>query len=50
MMPAVAGGSADESMANVVRTLEDLQRKDPSRYVRLQSAAALRQIAARNEQ
>lgn len=50
MMPAIAGNSADESMANVVRTLEDLQRKDPSRYVRLQSAAALRQIAARNEQ
>jgi hypothetical protein len=48
--PSAAGGSADESMANVVRTLEDLQRKDPSRYVRLQSAAALRQIAARNEQ
>jgi HEAT repeats len=48
--PSAAGSSADESMANVVRTLEDLQRKDPSRYVRLQSAAALRQIAARNEQ
>ncbi|HEY1469728.1 MAG TPA: HEAT repeat domain-containing protein [Candidatus Acidoferrum sp.] len=48
--PRVSAGSADESMANVVRTLEDLQRKDPSRYVRLQSAAALRQIAARNEQ
>ena len=48
--PGVVAGSADESMANVVRTLEDLQRKDPSRYVRLQSAAALRQIAARNEQ
>lgn len=46
----VSAGSTDESMANVVRTLEDLQRKDPSRYVRLQSAAALRQIAARNEQ
>lgn len=49
-MPAVVAGPTDESMANVVRTLEDLQRKDPSRYVRLQSAAALRQIAARNEQ
>jgi HEAT repeats len=48
--PSAAGSSADESMANVVHTLEDLQRKDPSRYVRLQSAAALRQIAARNEQ
>jgi hypothetical protein len=50
MMPEVAGASEDESMANVIRALEDLQRKDPSRYVRLQSAAALRQIAARNEQ
>lgn len=50
VIPAIAGSSPDESMANVVRTLEDLQRKDPSRYVRLQSAAALRQIAARNEQ
>ncbi len=50
MVAAVTGNPADESMANVVRTLEDLQRKDPSRYVRLQSAAALRQIAARNEQ
>ncbi len=50
VMPGVSANSADESMANFVRTLEDLQRNDPSRYVRLQSAAALRQIAARNEQ
>jgi HEAT repeats/Putative zinc-finger len=48
--PEAAGSSEDESLANVVHTLEDLQRKDPSRYVRLQSASALRQIAARNEQ
>ena len=49
MTPAVAGGSEDESMASVIHTLEGLQRRDPSRYVRLQSATALRQIAARNE-
>jgi HEAT repeat protein len=49
MMPVVAGGARDESMAHVIRTLEQLQRNDPSRYVRLQSATALRQIAARNE-
>jgi hypothetical protein len=46
MLSRAAGSPADESMANVIHTLEDLQRKDPSRYVRLQSAAALRQIAA----
>jgi HEAT repeats/Putative zinc-finger len=49
MTPAVDRGSGDESMASVIHTLEDLQRRDPSRYVRLQSATALRQIAARNE-
>jgi hypothetical protein len=49
MAPAVAIGSGDESMASVIHTLEDLQRRDPSRYVRLQSGTALRQIAARNE-
>jgi HEAT repeat protein len=40
----------DGSMANVIRTLEDLQRSDPSRYVRLRSASALREIGERNEQ
>ena len=35
---------ADPSVERVVRALEDLQRRDPSRYVRLRSAAALRQI------
>jgi hypothetical protein len=49
--PAVAGQiPADESLRNVIRTLEDLQSRDPSRYVRLRSAAALREINARNEQ
>jgi hypothetical protein len=39
-MPEVA----DPSVRRVVRALEDLQRHDPNRYVRLRSAAALRQI------
>ncbi len=34
----------DPSVARVIQTLEDLQRHDPNRYVRLRSAAALRQI------
>jgi HEAT repeat protein len=34
----------------VIRTLEDLQRSDPNRYVRLRSAAALRQIGTREVQ
>jgi hypothetical protein len=37
----------DPSMEHVVRTLQDLQRNDPNRYVRLRSAAALRQIGPR---
>jgi hypothetical protein len=41
---------ADESLANVIRALENLQRKDPSRYVRLRSSAALREISERSEQ
>jgi hypothetical protein len=40
----------DGSLASVIRALEDLQRSDPSRYVRLRSAAALREISARNDQ
>ena len=43
------GGGAG-SIENVIRALENLQRSDPSRYVRLRSAAALREISARNEQ
>jgi anti-sigma factor RsiW len=41
---------SDASLENVVRALEDLQKSDPSRYVRLRSAAALRQINERNDQ
>jgi HEAT repeats len=40
----------DPSVARVVRTLEGLQRSDPNRYVRLRSAAALRQISTREPQ
>jgi hypothetical protein len=48
----VAGvsGADDESVGRVVRALEDLQRRDPNRYVRLRSAAALRQIGSRDMQ
>ncbi len=41
---------ADESVQRVVRVLQQLQRRDPSRYVRLRSAAALRQIGPREVQ
>ncbi len=40
----------DPSVERVVRTLQQLQRRDPSRYVRLRSAAALRQIGPREAQ
>lgn len=40
----------DPSVARVMRVLENLERRDPNRYVRLRSAAALRQIEARDEQ
>src|SRR5881394_3358773 len=39
-----------ESVERVVRALEQLQHRDPSRYVRLRSAAALRQIGPREVQ
>ena len=40
----------DASFERVVRVLQQLQRRDPSRYVRLRSAAALRQIGPREVQ
>lgn len=40
----------DPSLEQVVRTLQELQRSDPNRYVRLRSAAALRQIGPRQVQ
>jgi len=41
---------ASGSMENVIQALQSLQRNDPSRYVRLRSAAALREISVRNDQ
>jgi hypothetical protein len=38
------------SSEKVIRTLEELQKSDPNRYVRLRSAAALRQIGPRELQ
>jgi len=40
----------DAGFERVVRVLQQLQRRDPSRYVRLRSAAALRQIGPREVQ
>jgi hypothetical protein len=48
-----AGGatpSPDASLENVIRALGDLQRNDSSRYVRMRSAAALREISSRHDQ
>jgi HEAT repeats len=42
--------ASDPSVEKVIRTLEELQKRDPSRYVRLRSAAALRQIGPRELQ
>jgi hypothetical protein len=49
-MPALGAEPGDDSVVRVVRALEDLRRSDPNRYVRLRSAAALRQINARDLQ
>ena len=49
--PAIAGRPDDDpSLERVVRALQQLQHRDPSRYVRLRSAAALRQIGPREVQ
>ena len=40
-------GSANAAMETAIRALTELQQRDPNRDVRLRSAAALRQIAAR---
>jgi hypothetical protein len=50
MMQAVGNASGDGSIEGVIRALQDLQHNDPSRYVRLRSAAALREISERSEQ
>lgn len=41
---------SNPSVQKVIRTLEELQKRDPSKYVRLRSAAALRQIGPRELQ
>jgi hypothetical protein len=43
----LAISSQDESLDRVIQVLEKLQKRDPNRYVRLRSAAALRQIGPR---
>jgi len=50
--PEIAGAQipTDPSVHRVIRVLEGLQRRDPNPYVRLRSAAALRQIAPRETQ
>jgi hypothetical protein len=50
--PSMQPGSPleDPSVQRVVHVLEQLQHRDPSRYVRLRSAAALRQIGPREVQ
>lgn len=51
VVPQGAPGPADDaSVDRALRALERLQRQDPSRYVRLRSAAALRQIGPRELQ
>lgn len=52
LAPSSKPGEPDEieSIDRVVRVLQRLQRQDPSRYVRLRSAAALRQIGPREVQ
>jgi hypothetical protein len=50
MLQAGSMAETDGSLENVIRVLGDLQHNDPSRYVRMRSAAALRQISARDDQ
>ena len=45
-----AQGDEDASFEHVVKVLQELQRRDPNRYVRQRSAAALRQIGPREVQ
>jgi hypothetical protein len=50
MVPAAVPGGSNNSLDSVIRALEELQRNDPNRYVRMRSAAALRQITSSDEQ
>jgi HEAT repeats/Putative zinc-finger len=47
---AHAGAEDSGSIQDVIRALQTLEHNDPSRYVRLRSAAALHEISARNDQ
>lgn len=48
--PTAEQDQPSSDIERVVRVLQQLQRRDPSRYVRLRSAAALRQIGPREVQ
>jgi hypothetical protein len=48
--PTAEQGQPSSDIERVVRVLQQLQRRDPSPYVRLRSAAALRQIGPREVQ
>jgi hypothetical protein len=50
LAPAEMEPALNASMEQVVRTLQELQRNDPSPNVRVRSAAALRQIGTREVQ
>jgi HEAT repeats/Putative zinc-finger len=50
MARALAAAPSDASVERVIHALEQLQRRDPNRYVRLRSAAALRQIGPQDLQ
>ena len=45
-----ASETADASVERIIHALEELQHRDPNRYVRLRSAAALRQIGPQDLQ
>jgi HEAT repeat protein len=47
---APSGAVEDPSVDRVIRALQHLQRRDPNPYVRVRSAAALRQIGPRDVQ
>jgi len=47
---SATSSESEGSIENVIQALENLQRNDPSRYVRLRSAAALREINTRSDQ
>jgi HEAT repeat protein len=48
--PSRTSDEGDASFEHVVKVLQELQRRDPNPYVRLRSAAALRQIGPREMQ